>query len=307
MLAVRGGIQVEECCDPAGARASAGRKSAPKGMAADAHRGSLRVGRRSLGIGETLRFEPDAEKVHIIVVTAGAVSVGDVREAGILAAGQALLAAQAAPFVVAARGIAGLLLIDVSRTALQARCFAKWREPRRIGRANLVLPASDGTTASGETIQSLLTLNIIPLRTGQQARIGDADAIVETLADALRTSRNADSLFPVAGSVLRALDRLAEIGAEPVTDEDVVRAAGVTRLTLRRAVKETTGIPLGKLLGDARLDWARSRLQSNHESRSLAALANVLDYRPTVFARTYQRRFGETPTQTRARAFKAGR
>lgn len=276
---------------------------APPESAAGSY-GTLRVASRLLSAGDALRLDPDAEMVHIVIAVAGSIAIDGVREAGRLGMGQALMLVQPTGAVLSACQASSLLLIDVPRCALQASCFKRWGEPRRVGRVNIALPCAEVEGRLGDAVLSLTAIHIFRFRGGWQARDVVGEAIVEALVDELRERDRSDYVFPVAASIQRAFERMAEVGAEPVTDEDVVRAAGVTRLTLRRTVREITGVPLGKLLTAARLDWARARLQSNQESRSLGALAGVLGYKPVVFGRAYQRRFGETPTQTRTRAFR---
>lgn len=297
----------EECRVPDGATVLASPARAPVVKAVSDDHGAARVGTRLLGECDMLRLEPDADLIHVVVPIAGDVAVGAVREADRLMPGHALVLLQSACVTLTARTATSLLLIDVPRADLQANCFARWHEPRRLGRANLVLPCGDVQERFGEAILSLSAIHIFRFRDGGRARACVGDAIVEALAEELRRRDRTDCVFPVAASVQRALVRMAEAGPEPVTDEDLVRAAGVTRLTLRRAIRETTGASLGKLLADARLDWVRARLQSNQESRSLGSLAEVLGFKPITFSRAYQRRFGETPTQTRTRAFTSAR
>lgn len=300
MLVTSTELQIEECGEFAGS-------AAPERKAVRACQDRVRAGTRLLRDGETLWLEPAQDLVQLVVPVGASVEVGSVREADRLDPGQALVLAQASRALLSARASTHLLLIDVPRGELQARCFAVSGEPRRVGRANLVLPCDDVRQRFGEAILSLSAINIFRFRDGGQARVCVGDAIVGALAGEMRDHEQADELFPIAASVQRAVERMRAVGAEPVTDDEVVRAAGVTRLTLRRTIRDVTGVPFVKLMADARLDWVRSRLQSNQESRSLSALAQVLGYNPVAFSRTYQRRFGETPTQTRTRAFKTVR
>jgi len=113
----------------------------------------------------------------------------------------------------------------------------------------------------------------------------------------------ADLRIPASASVRRAMDHLHQGSALDCTAEQLAGVAGVTLPVLRRNFKNCLGLTLTQFMLEARLQWARERLGSNTESRSIAELAAVIGLSGVRFSRVYQRIFGETPTRTRMRAF----
>lgn len=252
---------------------------------------------RQLDTGEVLTLAPDGSALEIVLLLSGRVCAGEV-EPAIFCAGEMLLLSQPGRFAIVADRAAEIVSLRISRLALQAEIFNRYGVPRRVARVNAAL----GKRMAGDSI-SVLSAVLRQQPGSEAARSAFAAALTESVA-----GQDLDeAIFPVAQSVQRALVRLALRGEAPALLDDLIRAAGVTHLPLRRAVKETTGLPLARLLQDAQLDWARSRLQSNQESRALGALAEACGFRQVAFSRAYQRRFGETPTQTRTRAFQVVR
>lgn len=84
-------------------------------------------------------------------------------------------------------------------------------------------------------------------------------------------------------------------------------ATGVSESTLRRAVHAQTGLRLQQFVMRIRLDQAHAWLSTNRESRTQAQIASALGWRSApAFGRAYAQRFGETMTETRRRAVRAG-
>jgi AraC-like DNA-binding protein len=128
--------------------------------------------------------------------------------------------------------------------------------------------------------------------------------LCRSLVDAIEAAGLGRAVFLVAKSVMRAL---AHVRANPSGDwtaEDLAPVAGVTAATLRKNFRACLGLTVTQVVREARLQWAREQLASAHESRSIAQLADAAGFGSAgVFARAYHQYFGETPTQTRARAF----
>ncbi len=94
----------------------------------------------------------------------------------------------------------------------------------------------------------------------------------------------------------------AHIGRQIGLDE-IIAATGVSGSTVRRAVLAETGAQLAQFILRIRLDQAHAWLSTNRESRRVAQIAAALGFASAVtFGRSYQRRFGESPTETRKRA-----
>jgi AraC-like DNA-binding protein len=196
------------------------------------------------------------------------------------------------------------VVIQVAQGAVQAANFDLNGEPRRVANTLYMLSVSE---------YSVLRDALWPLTADDQASPLNGDAgiehgalIVKALAYALAQASQRDDIFPIVGSVKRALDQLHG-SLHDATPETLARAAGVTLPMLRRNVRATTGVALTHLIQGAQLDWAHARLSSDRESRPVEALARASGLGGArLFARAYQRRFGETPTQTRARVFARG-
>lgn len=244
-----------------------------------------------------MRLEPQDDSLQLVVPIAGSINVaGSANPLG----DHVLIGGDGEGIVLS--GVTGqpALLIRLPRHLVQAAAYAAEGIPRRIGRIRLTLPLHDPANPLVQAIARMIG-------EGGSATEGLADDLVTALAAELLQHPQAPMIFSVASAVQRALDRVTLVNGDPVVLDDLLRAAGVTQVTLRRTIKETTGLSLSRLVHEARLEWGRLRLESHLESRSLSALADALGYRPSAFTRAYQRFFGETPTQTRTRAFVTAR
>jgi AraC-like DNA-binding protein len=245
---------------------------------------------------QTMPLAPNPQIAQLIVPIRGGATVALQNDVHRVAVGAALLLAQRdAVDCVWQAGSTGLVL-QIPRTALQILAFQLHAEPRRLTSGALLFDRSSLNAAFEAAIAAF---------SGQRNPDASAgDAIVAGVVTLLRQRRRTNPLlFPLAASVKRAIDHLRG-NVQHATQEHLARAAGVTLAVLRRNVRECAGVTLARLIQDAQLDWARDRLKSTHESRSIGQLAAASGVgAPGVFTRTYQRRFGETPTQTRVRAF----
>jgi AraC-like DNA-binding protein len=259
---------------------------------------------RHLAAGTAARFQASQSKLLVVVPVVGVAEVRGISGVERVAVGDALVIGQVLPVTLAAAVPSALVVLEICRSAVQVEAYARTALPRRTGRVSFVVDCSDPESPFAQAVASDSAFRI---RSAERtAAAVDRDAVA-ALAGEFCARSDCEGVFPLAGSVRRALDELAQPRNEAVSLEDVMRAAGVIHLTLRRAVKEITGISLAQLLLDARLAWTRARLGSDRESRSLSELAAALGLKPTAFARAYQRRFGETPSQTRSRAFQSAR
>lgn len=284
--------------DHDGAPAPAGSGCRATASVARARYGVLHAGVHRLCAGDALRPQASEEMIILLMPLSGEVVVRGVLAVERLSKAQALLLGQAASPELACQDPASLLVIEIPRAAIQAEAYAQTGAPRRLGRMDVLLECGGFAQAAGVLVAP-------PVASGP---VDGADkAIISALVKALAARTGQGGFFPVAGSVQRALDQLAKVGREPASLDDLTRAAGVVPTTLRRAIKDVTGIPLSRFMQDARLDWFRARLHDDRESRSLRELASAIDYHPAVCSRAYQRRFGETPTQTRTLAFASPR
>ncbi|MEG3089649.1 helix-turn-helix transcriptional regulator [Sphingomonas sp. PB4P5] len=264
--------------------------------------GQIDCRRLAFAAADTFSFQPDVDVLHMLLPLSGAepiVRSADIERLGHgLGLGQALIASQMATDChFESPGAA--MVINIPRLALQAATFAARGEPRRLGRVTMMVDCA-GRTPLRRAVSSLP-----PYRDfcGDAAMASDTadQTIMAAIGEALCCHDADHGGFPIAASVQRALDWLG-LADPPISLDDLVRAAAVAPTTLSRAVRDTTGVSLTKLMQNARLDWAHARLCSARETRAVSAVAAAIGYHPTVFTRTYQRRFGQTPTQARAQA-----
>ena len=101
--------------------------------------------------------------------------------------------------------------------------------------------------------------------------------------------------------VNRAADYIAENLGEPINLDDMSRAAGMSKFHLHRVFKENVGTTLGRYLAEARLK-AALHLLSAPETASMSTLDVALQVGfedASAFSRSFQRRYGLTPSSLR--------
>jgi AraC-like DNA-binding protein len=102
-------------------------------------------------------------------------------------------------------------------------------------------------------------------------------------------------------AVNRAARYLADHLAEPLTLEEVARAAGMSKFHLHRVFDEHVGCTLGRYLGGVRLK-AALELLSAPEARRMSVLDVALQVGfgdASAFSRSFQRCYGITPSALR--------
>lgn len=268
--------------------------------------GSVAVDVRAFSSQRAVRVPGSAGIVHVVVPVIGAMTAVTVDGVHRVVARSALLLSQREPTdCIWYAGAAGLIL-HIPRAAIQAQAFVAFQTPRRLGNATLVMDIAEPGCAFATALQPLLASTPPPHALSAFDETLGA-RIVAGLVDRL-CLEEFTSVFPVAASVKRAIDHLREDAGAVRSPEQLARLAGVTLPVLRRNFRECVGVTLTRFIQDTRLDWANKRLKGAHESRSIAELADAIGLTGAgVFARSYQRRFGETPSQTRARAFASRR
>lgn len=270
-------------------------------MAARFRIGGIQATYRSFVSQRALTLLPSDSLIYVVfplrggVVAVTADGAHDAQEGGAL-----LLARAERVTCVWKAGSAGLAL-QVSRAALQAEAGHMFDEPRRL--AGLVAAFDWGerpALLAGPPFDARLLADEL---TRDEAQASER-SLCESLVRALAAAGLGESAFPVAKSVLRAVQHIRAHPQRAWSGEDLAAVAGVTAATLRKNFRACLGLTVTQVVREARLQWARQALASPHESRSIALLAEAAGFGgASVFARTYQQRFGETPTQTRGRAF----
>lgn len=293
-----------DCCDPepraialpAGPGPARGRASLQFASAEDDRArqrvkiGRVELDRRFFASQGAVSITPTETLVHVLVPLAGhAVVVGN-GESHTVEPGMALLIAGTERITSVWVAGSRALILHVPRASIQA-------VSSRIHGSSRRLAAIDCRFAlAGQAIADENPAELTEKR------------ILETLVEALRASAQEAVLFPLARSVQRAVDH---IRANPVLSwsiADLAAVAGVTAGTLRRNFSTCLGMSVTQLVLQARIEWVRARLESVTESRSIGDLSIAAGFGASgMLNRTYQRHFGETPSQTRTRAFRSRR
>ena len=255
---------------------------------------------RRFGRRRRLELAANARTLRLIAPLSGAAVVvvdGGVRH---IAAGAALILnrPQAVECLWSA-GASGVLL-RVPVGLVQRAVPAVFAEARRLAPVDHVVRLDGEGARLGAALAELRDLAAAegaPEPAGLDLRLGEA--VVRALK-----GEAPDDCFPVSRSLMRAVDHLRAHPESRCSAEALAGIAGVTLPTLQRNVRTCLDMSLARFVERERLGWVRDRLRSAEECRSIARLAEAVGYRTaTTLARNYQRLFGETPTQTRARAF----
>lgn len=234
--------------------------------------------------------------VHVVLPLAGTATVVSGEDEHRLGPGRLLLLAHRSRADLTWTEGARALIVRMPRVLLQEAVAAAFADPRRVGPILSVVPVG----AMAVPLEALRRRIADPVHDGDEVLDRDlADQLVATLSHG-----DVETLFPVSRSLKRAADHLMAHPEARVSPAALAQIAGVTLPTLRRNAKICLGMPLGRFVEQVRLTWIHQRLQNHGESRSMAQLAGAAGYHnSSTLARNYQRLFGETPTQTRARAF----
>jgi transcriptional regulator GlxA family with amidase domain len=96
---------------------------------------------------------------------------------------------------------------------------------------------------------------------------------------------------------------VGENHCRPFDTEALAAVVGVTGQTLRKGFRSCLGMSVKEYIQSVRLDWAHERLSGGCDGRPIAEIARRAGFAASPpFSRAYLKRFGEPPSQTRARA-----
>lgn len=166
----------------------------------------------------------------------------------------------------------------------------------------------------GEDNQGLAPMaqRLIALIAGATLRQGPAvpaleSSIYRQFVDRLLDQANVDALLAPVRAVGEAMRVVRENPARPYDTEALAAVVGVTAPTLRKGFRARLGMSVKEYIQMVRLDRAHEWLTSGHESRPISEIGQAAGFQQaTHFSRAYMKRFGEPPSQTRARAVRAG-
>lgn len=242
--------------------------------------------------------------VRIAVPVTGSAMVVSEDKMVLLGAGSAFLSAAACRTTSIWAAGSSAIFLDIPRAVIQACASRMTGEPRRLAAFEHVFRWPHDVLNA--------VLSHAAFRGGSNP-FGAEEALLARrvlagLVEALHADPAAETLFPVARSVRRAVEHIRAHPQHGLSIHDLARVAGVTAGTLRRNFRTCLGVTVTQLVQQLRLEWVRSRLESATESRAIADLALAAGFGASgMLTKAYQRRFGETPSQTRARAFGAPR
>ncbi|MEN3745856.1 AraC family transcriptional regulator [Sphingomonas sp. HF-S3] len=239
---------------------------------------------------------PTDGMVHVVVPVRGSVTVWTVDGRHEVEQGRALLLARPDEVRCVWHTDSDGLILSLPRPAIQAVASTLFDEPRRLASIACSFAWSDRPAWMSGPVAG---------EAGDPAR---ERLLCISLVRALEREGLAKAAFPVAGSVLRAIRHIRANPQKAWTVADLAPLAGVTVATLRKNFRACLGTSVTHVVRDVRLDWVRERLRSGNETRSVGQLGEAAGFGgAALLARAYQQRFAETPTQTRANAFKGGR
>lgn len=255
---------------------------------------------RRLAGQRAIKLTANARRAHLIVPFDNVVVVTAQGEREHLAAGSVFLAARKEAVTCLGTDEARVLLLHFARVPVQIAAAGLIGEPCRLAAVDFAFAVER---------QSGLENALARLTTGLGMR-GDMEAALRQRLEAdlfaglaAALTQHAARVLPIARSVQRAI---AYVGDNPLgdcSDEELARITGITMAALQRNFRDCYGMPIARFVQEARLDWAHDRLNGPHESRSISQLATDIRFPSgSAFTRAYQRRFGEGPSRTRARA-----
>lgn len=265
--------------------------------------GGLEIDYRVFPRERTISLVSGGPTVHVVVPLAGSLSVsgddaaeGDGRDSRLRAGSALLLAGGGEIRCVWAAGSRALML-QVPRAAIQAEASRVTGRPRRLAAVN------HGFGWATQQLGIELMAPGEPECSGFEVELPE-QRVLAALVSALLEDQSATLLFPVAGSVERAIDQMRANPQHGWSPHSLAAVAGVTVGTLRRNFRACLGVSITQQIQQIRLDWVRTRLESETESRSIGDLSRVAGFGASGrLSRAYQLQFGETPSQTRARTF----
>lgn len=207
-------------------------------------------------------------------------------------------------------GMIGLLLL-LRRDRLNAAISALGTDGRRLAACAVTLPASGTSAAPRAANHASLeqAAGRIMRLFGARIALKDAislaaeDALYKSIAERIVTHGEKDVIAPPVRAVSDAMRLIADNHQISGDIEELAARVGVTGQTLRKGFRLCLGMTVKEHIRAVRLEWAHQRLDSTRESRAVAELANAAGFKTAAsFSHAYVRRFGESPTQTRARA-----
>lgn len=194
------------------------------------------------------------------------------------------------------------LAIHLRRDCLNAAVSALLSDGRRLASIARTLGGGSGRGLEQSVERFLATLATVALQQGPSA-IAVESNFYRALAGRIVELDAADEILPPVRIVSEAMRLVRENHAEAFDIDGLATMVGVTAGTLRKGFRTCLGVTVKEYIQSVRLDWAHERLSGARECRSIAEIAVAAGFNDGPnFSRSFVRRFGEPPSQTRARA-----
>ena len=253
----------------------------------------------------TVTLTASERAVHLIVPTQGQIEVVAEGVFETVRPGSAMLLAQHQPALLVRQAGSAGALVSLPRHRLQAHASRLFAEPLRLAPLNTRFEPVDEAGGLVEILQSLRRPVAARLDPGREIEGPFTRRLALAVVEALGRDPASGALTP-ARSVKRAIDHVRACTPGELDAERLAAAAGVTERTLRENFRAVLGQSVQAFIQEARLQWAHDRLASAKDPRPVEAFAAAAGFGSSgAFARAYQKKFGETPSVTRARAVRA--
>ncbi|MCG2841371.1 helix-turn-helix domain-containing protein [Sandaracinobacter sp. RS1-74] len=218
------------------------------------------------------------------------------------AAGTPWLCAAPGRFRLTWRDCTDVLAIHFHREPLNAAASALSGDGRRLSALATALPPLAENRRLLRAADVMIGLFGSGLPPQGVTMTAVATSFYRGLAEHVAASGMTEILQPVR-AVSEAMRLVRENHRIARDAEQLAAAVGVTGGTLRKGFRACLGMTVKEYIRSVRLDWARERLESGMESRTIAEMAAAAGFADTPsFSRAYLRRYAESASQTRARA-----
>lgn len=218
-------------------------------------------------------------------------------------AGTPFLHGGEAKLAVAWKAGTSCLLLFLRRDRVNAAISASLADGRRLASVAVGLGHAEGGQRLEHVAERVLRFAASGVAPQPAAGAALESALYDALAERISGRSDLAAIAPPVRAVSEAMRVVREDHCRPYDVEMLAARAGVTGQTLRKGFRFCLGMTVKEYIRLVRLSWAYERLDSARESRSLGDMARAAGFASTpAFSRAYLSRYGEAPSQTRARA-----
>lgn len=194
------------------------------------------------------------------------------------------------------------LAIHFQRDRFNAAASAALGDGRRLQPVAAVLTSGGGAQTAAQIVAMMADGAPQP---GPSARAVE-DQLYRWLADHLIAQNDRDDIVAPVRPVSEAMRLVRADHGRTYNTEMLATLVGVTGQTLRKGFRSCLGLSVRDFIQTVRLDRAHDALSGLRDGRPIAEIARSAGFADAPpFSRAYLKRFGEPPSQTRARAVRA--